>query len=162
MFRHLLVPTDGSDLSDGTIRKAVNVARGDGARITFLHVRQSLPITSQVTFYSDTALFDPAIAQQFIEAEGHYSQSVLDKARAIAVAEGVPCATLTSDNPLIYAAIIETAEQEGCDLIFMASHGRRGLAGLLLGSETQRVLTHANLPVLVYRKQDPPRGLHGN
>ena len=159
MFRHLLVPTDGSDLSDGTIRKAVNVARGDGARITFLHVRESLPMTSQVTFYSDTVLFDPAIAEQFKAAEDDYSQSLLDKARAIAVAEGVACTTLTSDNPLIYAAIIETAEQEGCDLIFMASHGRRGLAGLLLGSETQRVLTHANLPVLVYRKQDPPRGL---
>jgi hypothetical protein len=70
----------------------------------------------------------------------------------------VTCSTLASANPVIHEAILEGASAEGCDLIFMASHGRRGLAGLLLGSETQRVLSHSSLPVLVYRKPNLPAG----
>ena len=76
------------------------------------------------------------------------------QAKAKASAKGVAAAGATSVNAVIYEAILEAASENGCDLIFMASHGRRGLAGLVLGSETQRVLTHADLPVLVY----PGRG----
>src|SRR5690606_2241563 len=79
---------------------------------------------------------------------------ILDRSAAAARAHGVECDTLSKVNDLPYEAIIETADDKGCDLIYMASHGRRGLVGLLLGSETQKVLTHSTIPVLVYRSPE--------
>jgi len=75
----------------------------------------------------------------------------LGDARAKATSAGVPCEVVSVVNDSPWQAIIETAQRQGCDLVFMASHGRRGVAGMLLGSETQRVLTHCKVPVLVYR-----------
>jgi nucleotide-binding universal stress UspA family protein len=152
MFRHLLVPTDGSDLSDGTIQRALSFARDAGARITFFHAKESFLTHIDGAMYGEPMVLDPTVADQFARAEDDYTGSVLERARALAEEGGVECATVSSDNPVIYEAIIEAAREQGCDLIFMASHGRRGLAGLLLGSETQRVLTHSDLPVLVFRK----------
>ncbi|MDM7951668.1 MAG: universal stress protein [Cyanobium sp. CZS 25K] len=154
MFRHLLVPTDGSDLSDGTIRRAVSFASETGATITFLHVLANLAMPPQASIYGDPVLLDPAMVQQFSRAEQAYAATLLERARAIAEAAGVPCDTAVGQHPVVYEAIIDTARDHGCDLIFMASHGRRGLAGLLLGSETQRVLTHSDLPVLVFRRPE--------
>ena len=158
MFRHLLVPTDGSDLADGTIRRAVSFASEDGARITFVHARESFLVRPEAGLYGEALALDPAVADQFSRAEQDYTVSVLARARAVAEEAGVPCSTVAAANPVIHEAILETAAAEGCDLIFMASHGRRGLAGLLLGSETQRVLLHSSLPVLVYRKGDQSPG----
>jgi nucleotide-binding universal stress UspA family protein len=152
MFRHLLVPTDGSDLSDGTIRRAVSFAREAGATITFLHVLANLAMPSQGSLYGDPVLLDPAVVEHFIQAERAYADELLERARALAEEAGVPCDTAVGEHPVVYEAIIGAATRHGCDLIFMASHGRRGLAGLLLGSETQRVLTHSELPVLVFRR----------
>ncbi len=158
MFRHLLVPTDGSDLSDGTIRRAVSFAREAGASITFLHVLANLSLPPQGSLYGDPVLLDPAVVEHFSQAERAYADELLGRARALAEEAGVPCDTAVGDHPVVYEAIIDAATRHGCDLIFMASHGRRGLAGLLLGSETQRVLTHSELPVLVFRRPGPAAG----
>ena len=154
MFSHLLVPTDGSDLSEDTVCQAVSFARDTGATITFFHALASLAMPPHASLYGDPVLLDPAVVEQFSRAERAYGASLLDRARAIAEVAGVSCDTDLGEHPVVCEAIIEAATRHGCDLIFMASHGRRGLSGLLLGSETQRVLTHTSLPVLVYRRPE--------
>jgi nucleotide-binding universal stress UspA family protein len=156
MFRHLLVPTDGSDLSDETIRQAVSFARAIGATITFFHALANLAMPPHASIYGDPVLLDPAVVEQFSRAEHAYAESLLGRARAIAEEAGVLCTTDMGEHPVVHEGIIDAATRHRCDLIFMASHGRRGLSGLLLGSETQRVLNHTSLPVLVYRPSAPP------
>lgn len=147
MFKHILVPTDGSQLSSETVRKAVIFAREAGAQITFFYAKPDYP----VAFYGEGAFIDPTTPEKFAEMTEQQSRAILEECARIAQENNVPCTTksVTSDVP--YEAIIEAANAAGCDLIFMASHGRRGLGGLLLGSETQKVLTHSKIPVLVYR-----------
>ena len=147
MFKHLLVPTDGSELSRVTVARAISFASETGARITFFHAEHRFP-----TMYVGVgAIFDPHAPTRFHEAEEGVARDILDACVQLATAAGVECDTvaLASDEP--YEAIIAAAQQTGCDLIFMASHGHRGVKGLLLGSETQKVLTHCGIPVLVYR-----------
>lgn len=147
MFKHILVPTDGSALSGDTVRKAVDFARETGARVTFFYAKPDYP----VAFYGEGALIDPTTPEKFAEMAEKQAQEILAAAQAQADRAGVGCATASATSDVPYQAIIEAAERNGCDLIFMASHGRRGLSGLLLGSETQKVLTHSKVPVLVYR-----------
>jgi nucleotide-binding universal stress UspA family protein len=158
MFRHLLVPTDGSELSEATIQQAVSLARQVGAAITFVHALESPAPPPRPSIYGDPILLDPAMVEHFNQAERAYATALMEQAKARAEAAGVHCDTVLSANPVIHEAIIETAAQQGCDLIVMASHGRRGLSALVLGSETQRVLTHSRLPVLVCRGSDQPAG----
>lgn len=147
MFKHLLVPTDGSPLSDSAVARAVSFAREAGARITFFYAQPDflMPI------YGEGALIDPTTPEQFAKSAAEEAKRILDKAKSVADAAGVFADTDTTVNEVPYEAIIDAADRHGCDLIFMASHGRRGLASLLLGSETQKVLTHSKTPVLVYR-----------
>ena len=147
MFKNILVPTDGSELSDSTVARAVSFASEAGARLTFFYAQPDFPMP----IYGEGALIDPTTPDQFRRAAKEEADRILAEAKAMAEKENVPCDTDTvvSDTP--WEAIIDCAQRHGCDLIFMASHGRRGLAGLLLGSETQKVLTHSKLPVLVYR-----------
>ena len=147
MFRHLLVPTDGSELSDETVASAVQFAAETKASITFLYVRPDYP----VSYFGEGALVDPTTPESFADMTQKVAQEILDRSSAAAQARGVACDTHSRINDLPYESIIETAKEKGCDLIYMASHGRRGLVGLLLGSETQKVLTHSTIPVLVYR-----------
>jgi nucleotide-binding universal stress UspA family protein len=147
MFKHVLVPTDGSDFSDGTVRRAISFAKDAGAKITFFYAQPDFPMP----IYGEGALIDPTTPEQFARASAQEAEEILSRARAAAEAEGVAVATDTTVNEVPYEAIIDAATRHGCDLIFMASHGRRGLASLLLGSETQKVLTHTTIPVLVYR-----------
>ena len=147
MFKHILVPTDGSTLSTGTAKKAVDFARETGASITFFYARPDYP----VAFYGEGALIDPTTPEKFAEMAEKQAREILDAAQALAAAAGETCATASATSDAPYQAIIDAASANGCDLIFMASHGRRGLSGLLLGSETQKVLTHSKVPVLVYR-----------
>ena len=149
MFRHLLVPTDGSTLAKSTVARAVQMAQADGARITFFHVQESPYAHPEVSLFGEGMVLDTAISEQFAQAQALLADKLLSQARRQAEAAGVACDTLTTMNPAIYEAILAAANARGCDLIVMASHGRRGLAGLWLGSETQRVLTHAAIPVLV-------------
>jgi nucleotide-binding universal stress UspA family protein len=147
MFKHILVPTDGSELSQDTIKRAVTFAREAGARITAFFAKPEYP----VTYFGEGALIDPTTPEKFSEMAEQQAREVLDFVQKECEEAGVPCQGVSATSDVPYEAIISTAEAQGCDLIFMASHGRRGISGLLLGSETNKVLTHSKIPVLVYR-----------
>jgi nucleotide-binding universal stress UspA family protein len=147
MFKHILVPTDGSQLSMETLKRAVAFAREAGARLTFFYAKPEYP----VAFYGEGALIDPTTPEKFAEMTEQQAKEILGAAEQVAKAAQVASASLAVTSDIPYEAIIEAAATAGCDLIFMASHGRRGISGLLLGSETQKVLTHSTIPVLVYR-----------
>ena len=147
MFKHILVPTDGSALSLRSAKKAVAFAGATGARITAFFAGP--PYTVQV--YGDFVPPDFITPQEFDKQTRKAADRHLAAIEALAGAAGVRCDRryVTSDSP--WEAIVKAARSNKCDLIFMASHGRRGLSGLLLGSETQKVLTHTKVPVLVHR-----------
>jgi len=147
MFKHILVPTDGSQLSTETVKRAVSFARESDARVTFFYAMPGYP----VAFYGEGALIDPTTPEKFAAMAEQQGKEVLNACTKEAVSAGVSFTTLAVTSDIPYEAIIEAASSAGCDLIFMASHGRRGFSGLLLGSETQKVLTHSKIPVLVYR-----------
>ena len=147
MFKHLLVPTDGTEFSTTTVRRAIKFASEAGAKVTFFYAKPDY----SVVFYGEGVLVDPNTPQAFAEQAEQRAADILATCQTMAVAGGIDCETKSATGELPYQAIIECAEQSGCDLIFMASHGRRGLSALLLGSETQKVLTHTKIPVLVYR-----------
>ncbi|MDR2093256.1 MAG: universal stress protein [Azoarcus sp.] len=147
MFKHILVPTDGSPLSDTAVTRAIAFAKEIEARITFFYSQPDFPMP----IYGEGALIDPTTPEQFAQSAHQEAQRILDRAKVAAEAEGITASTDTQVNEVPYEAIVNAADRHGCDLIFMASHGRRGIAGLLLGSETQKVLSHSKIPVLVYR-----------
>ena len=147
MFRKFLVPTDGSTLSQGAVEAAVAFALEVGAELVFLNVKPDYA----ASLYGESALVEVAAPELLYNMTERQAQQILAEATAAADAAGVRSASLsdTSDKP--HMAIIAVAEREQCDLILMASHGRGGVSGVLLGSVTQKVLTHCTLPVLVYR-----------
>lgn len=147
MFKHILVPTDGSELSTVTAKRAISFAKETGASLTFLFAKPDYPIA----FYGEGALIDPTTPEKFAQMAEGQAQDVLGAVGQLAQAAGVSyeLKSVTADVP--YEAIIAAAKEGSCDLIFMASHGRRGFSSLLLGSETQKVLTHSTIPVLVFR-----------
>lgn len=147
MFKHILVPTDGSQLSSDTVKRAIDFARETGARLCFFYAKPDYP----VAFYGEGALIDPTTPEKFAEMADKQASEVLTACCKLAQEAGVSCTSASSVSDIPYEAIIEATTRAGCDLIFMASHGRRGISGLLLGSETQKVLTHSKVPVLVYR-----------
>ncbi|GHT92839.1 universal stress protein UspA [Betaproteobacteria bacterium] len=147
MFKHILVPTDGSELSRNTIARAVSFARESGARITAFFAKPEYP----VTYFGEGALIDPTTPEKFSEMADQQAAEVLAFVTSECEKAGVPCQTVSASSDVPYEAIIQAAEENACDLIFMASHGRKGISGLLLGSETNKVLTHSKIPVLVYR-----------
>ena len=147
MFKHILVPTDGSELSQETVRRAVSFAKEAGARITAFYAMPEFP----VTYYGEGGLMDSITPEQFTALAEREAQEVLGFVANLCQEAGVDFSKLTSTNDAPYEAIIEAATQSDCDLIFMSSHGRRGFSALLLGSETNKVLTHSKIPVLVYR-----------
>lgn len=149
MHRHILIPTDGSALSQAAVEYGIALAKSVGAKVTVLTV--STPF--------HTFAVEPVMVTDRPE---HYAKRVatlvskyLDAAKEVASASGVSCATLHLEHDHPYQAIIDTAAKKSCDLIVMASHGRRGIAAIVLGSETTKVLTHSSIPVLVVR---PPNG----
>ncbi|MBI1770782.1 MAG: universal stress protein [Burkholderiales bacterium] len=145
MFKHILIPTDGSDASQDAIRKCVLFAKEIGASITGLHV---IPEFHVVTYH--TEMLEDTRAQFEKDCILH-AQHFLNEVNDIAKEYGVSCETLylTGDHP--FDVIVQQAQQKNCDLIAMASHGKRGLKGFLIGSETQKVITHSKVPVLVFR-----------
>lgn len=147
MFKHILVPTDGSQLSTDTVKRALGFARETGARVCFFYAKPDYP----VAFYGEGALIDPTTPEKFAEMADRQAGEVLGECERLASEAGVPFSSVSIVSDIPYEAIIEAAAKADCDLIFMASHGRRGISGLLLGSETQKVLTHSKVPVLVYR-----------
>ncbi|WP_232415679.1 universal stress protein [Methyloversatilis universalis] len=150
MFRHVLVPIDGSDLSRAAVKHAICFAKDVKGRVTFLYVMKDYHV-SALHSEQDEENIDPVAPNDFSDAMRTHADRILQAARAEATDEGVQVDTLavTQDEP--HKAIIEVALKREADVIFMASHSRRGLASLLLGSVTQKVLSNSKIPVLVYR-----------
>ncbi|MEB3243326.1 MAG: universal stress protein [Cyanobacteriota bacterium] len=146
-YQHILVPSDGTELSSRALHQAMALAQALGAQLTVLHVQPPLP----VPLIGMGDMLDPATVESLGRAAELESSRILNDATAAAAQLGLTLQTELVKQDLPYRAIIEAAKRHGCDLIVMASHGRRGLTGLLLGSETQRVLLHAPIPVLVVR-----------
>lgn len=149
MYKHILVPTDGSTLSLKAAKAAVELAKVHKAKITAIHVMAPyVPPTAGdgIMFYPES--FSPEQYRKAVEKE---ARKALGKVQAAAAAKKIrfDSIAVTDDQP--WQAIIGAAKRKKCDLIVMASHGRRGIAGLLLGSETTKVLTHSRIPVLVCR-----------
>jgi nucleotide-binding universal stress UspA family protein len=145
MFKHILLPTDGSALSEAAIQKGVQFARRIEARITGVSV---MPETKYYLYQTGIIVQSKEESIRQHRQAAHRMLSVVDTAARDA---GVPCETLFEISDYPFEVIIRVAGQRGCDLIMMASHGRRGVGALLLGSETQKVLTHSKIPVLVFR-----------
>lgn len=149
MFKHILVPTDGSKLSTKSVKQAIKVAAALGARITAVNIvgQYQMHLLDDGFIVPDV----PVMKKRYEEVETVVAEKILDAVRKSAAEAGVECDTVIATDDLPYNAIIAQAKQSGCDLIIMASHGRKGLQGLLLGSETIKVLTHSTIPVLVIR-----------
>ncbi len=147
MYKHILIPTDGSELSQEAVKGGIALAKALGAKVTGFHAAPDVLLYAMA--YAEAA---PLISQTDLEEESKkQAEEYLAFVEREARAQGVPVQTVWVKHDSPYAAIIETAQKRGCDLIFMASHGRRGLSALVLGSETTKVLTHTKIPVLVYR-----------
>jgi len=145
MYKHILIPTDGSELSAKAEAAGLTLARTLDAKVTALTVTQPFQLIAA----------DPMLAigsePEWEKAQVARAEKTLDRVKTTAAAIGVPVETVRRVHHQPYQAIIETARERGCDLVFMASHGRSGVAALVLGSETMKVLTHCKVPVLVYR-----------
>ena len=150
MHQHILIPTDGSELSQKAIDYGMALAKSVNAKVTVMTV--SMP------FY--TLAVEPGMITDTPEQYGKRIATVaakyLNVANEAALAAGVRCDTMHVEHGHPYLAIIETASQKSCDLIVMASHGRRGISAIVLGSEAVKVLTHSTIPVLVFRAPHPP------
>ncbi len=145
MFKNILVPTDGSDLAAKAVEQAVLFAKEIGAKITAVTVTEPSDLLSVTPTQLE---YTPIEYQKHARA---YAETVLGTVSDAAKSAGVVCETLHVEHDQIYQAIIDAAEARKCDLIVMASHGRRGVSAVVLGSETVKVLTHSKIPVLVYR-----------
>jgi nucleotide-binding universal stress UspA family protein len=146
VFKSILVPTDGSELSDKALDRALVFAKEVNAKLCVCYVKPDEPLA----YYGDGA-FAATSNEQFTAAAEREAQRVLQRARDRAASSGIAVDTTSPTSNWPHEAIIAAARERGCDLICMASHGRRGLRGLVLGSETVKVLTHSDIPVLVYR-----------
>ena len=147
MYKHILIPTDGSDLSRTAAMNGVKLARALGARVTaFFAAPAPTPLIYEGLLPVGYATLEEHA--ELIEKTAAKYLGVVE--RACAKAE-VPCRSVHETNEYPAEAIMEAARKYKCDLIHMASHGRRGLTGVLLGSQTQKVLTQSKIPVLVYR-----------
>ena len=148
MFKHILVATDGSRLSLKAVKAAAMLAANVGAKLTGLFVMPEYvpPVYGEASIY--VAFMPPKTFKQAVEKEAATALAFVAKAADQA---DLAYSSVRATDPQPWNAIIKTARNKKCDLIVMASHGRRGLAGLLLGSETTKVLTHSKVPVLVVR-----------
>ncbi len=146
MFKHILIPTDGSELSKKAIQIGVELAKIHGARVTGVH---AVPDYHLMIAYEGA--FDP-VTEERIEKEARArAETYLEHIKQMAAAAGVACDSVCETNDHPYDAIIKTAEASACDLIVLHSHGRKGLVAALLGSETRKVLFYAKIPVMVVR-----------
>ncbi len=145
MFKHILLPTDGSALSEVAVQSGIRFAKSINAHVTGLHVISPFHLFARGPgMVSDTK-------EQFEKNSVANAELYLAAISRAAKEVGVPCDCVTEKADHPYEAIIAAAEKRNCDLILMASHGRRGVKALLIGSETHKVLTHTKIPVLVFR-----------
>jgi nucleotide-binding universal stress UspA family protein len=149
MFKHILVPTDGSELSDKGVKETIKMAKAVGAHITAVHV-----VANYSVLFQDEGFAMPDIPDWqtlFDHSRATHAKEILDRVKAAADKAGVKCDTVAAHGDMPYEMIIKQAKKSKCDLIMMASHGRKGMQRILLGSETAKVLTHSKIPVLVLR-----------
>ncbi|MGA8921143.1 MAG: universal stress protein, partial [Pseudolabrys sp.] len=143
MHKHILIPTDGSELSQKAIDYGMALAKSVNAKVTVVTV--SAPFRLWATPVTTD------IVEEYEKQMRQLSAKYLESAKESAVAAGVTCEVLQIEHDQPYLAIIDAARRRSCDLIVMASHGRRGISAIVLGSETVKVLTHSTIPVLVFR-----------
>jgi nucleotide-binding universal stress UspA family protein len=144
MFQRIMVPTDGSDITQKAIDMAIALAKSVGAEIHTICVKEPFP-------YGAISEMQPTPPQEFFDAQERIATRHVAAVAASCSAAGVPCQAVTIEGLHPWEAIIDHAKRMECDLLVMGSHGRRGVSALLLGSETQKVLTHTKIPVLVVR-----------
>jgi nucleotide-binding universal stress UspA family protein len=145
MYTSILIPTDGSELAGKAVQHGIALAKATGAKVTALTV---LPPFHTLT--TDAQMIEDTPAEYKARMQEH-AEKTLGVVAGAAQAANVACATVQVEDEHPYRAIIKTADSKACDLIVMASHGRHGVAAIVLGSETVKVLTHCKIPVLVYR-----------
>lgn len=144
MYKRILVPTDGSEITAKAVQNAIGLTRLCGAELFTISVKEPFP-------YSAISEMQPVPPQEFYDAQERIAATRVQGVVDMASAAGVKCQGLTVEALHPWEAILDYAKTSQCDLIVMASHGRRGLNAILLGSETQKVLTHSGVPVLVVR-----------
>jgi nucleotide-binding universal stress UspA family protein len=143
-FKRILVPTDGSEITGKAVATAIDVAKTHGAQLFTISVKEPFP-------YSAISEMQPVPPQEFYDAQERIAAARVKAVMETAKAAGVTCSAHTVESLHAWEAILDHAKGQQCDLIVMASHGRRGVAAMLLGSETHRVLVHSTLPVLVVK-----------
>lgn len=144
MFKHILLPTDGSDITSKAVATAIGLAKTVGAQIHTISVKEPFP-------YSAISEMQPTPPQEFFDAQERIAAARIKAVSDACAAAGVDCQAYTVEALHPWEAIIDHAARVNGDLIVMASHGRRGVARLLLGSQAQQVLTHSRVPVLICR-----------
>jgi nucleotide-binding universal stress UspA family protein len=144
MYHRILFPTDGSDITAKAMQSALGLAKLAGAELSVLAVKEPFP-------YSAISEMQPVPPQEYFDTQERVAAARVKVVTEAAAAAGVACKGYTVEALHAWEAILDQAKAQGCDVIVMASHGRRGMSALLLGSETQKVLTHSTLPVLVVR-----------
>jgi nucleotide-binding universal stress UspA family protein len=144
MYQRILLPTDGSEVTAKAVQAAIALAKLTGAELQAISVKEPFP-------YSAISEMQPVPPQEFYDAQQRIAAGHVKAVTDAAAAAGITCQGFTVEALHPWEAILDHAKTQGCDLLVMASHGRRGVSALLLGSETQKVLTHSSLPVLVVR-----------
>ena len=143
-FKRILVPTDGSDITSKAVDTALSLAKAGGGQLYTISVKEPFP-------YSAISEMQPVPPQEFYDAQERIAAARVKAVVDSSQAAGVACNGHTVEALHPWEAILDHAKAQQCDLIVMASHGRRGVAAMLLGSETQRVLIHSKVPVLIVR-----------
>ena len=147
MYKTLLVATDGSKLSDKALAHAIALAQAMGSALIAFYAAPDYPMPA----YADGVVYEPVSRKEYAKLAAEDAQKILEAAATKAETAGVMCKTAYAIASAPWEAILAAAKKHTCDAIVMASHGRRGISAVLLGSETQKVLTHSKLPVIVVR-----------
>jgi nucleotide-binding universal stress UspA family protein len=147
MYKHILVATDGSKLSQRAVTQAIALAQALGAKLTAFYASPDYPLPA----YADGVVYEPVSKKEYAALAKEEAEKILKSIAEKAEAGGLECVTMHTIAPAPWEAILNAAKKVKADAIVMASHGRRGVSALLLGSETQKVLTHSKIPVIVVR-----------
>ena len=147
MYKHILVATDGSKLSAKAVTQAIDLAQTLGAGLTAFYASPDYPLPA----YSDGVAFEPMSRKEYATLCKKEADKILGAVAMKAESAGLEFNTVHAIAPTPWEAILSAARKNKCDAIVMASHGRRGLSAVLLGSETQKVLTHSSVPILIVK-----------
>ena len=147
MFKHILIPTDGSPVAAKAVEAGVALAKEMGASVTAYYAIEPPP----THVYGEGYLADRRLVEELGRRARDIAQRSVDEVSDAAKAAGVACVSVIDKSVQPYQGIIDAAHEKKCDAVFMASNGHRGITGLLLGIVTHKVLTHSKIPVLVFR-----------